>query len=104
MISVVVIPAPSIRTMLRSSFRCSRCAYHAATDATDDAGEPTDSGEYCCRSGARRIVGRRWSDGRLLDGGKMSVVMNRRRFSVAEYYCMGQAGIIGPDERTELIE
>lgn len=33
----------------------------------------------------------------------MSAVMSRRRFSIAEYYCMGEAGIIGPDERTELI-
>jgi Uma2 family endonuclease len=34
----------------------------------------------------------------------VSAVMSRRRFSVAEYYCMGEAGIIGPDERTELID
>ncbi len=30
--------------------------------------------------------------------------MNRRRFSVAEYYCMGEAGILRSDERTELID
>jgi len=34
----------------------------------------------------------------------VSAVMNRRRFTVAEYYGMGEAGIIRPDERTELIE
>jgi Uma2 family endonuclease len=33
----------------------------------------------------------------------MSAVATRRRFTVAEYYCMGEAGILGPDERTELI-
>ena len=47
---------------------------------------------------------------RLVDGeqrrevGTMSTGMVRRRFTVAEYYCMGEAGILGPDERTELIE
>jgi Uma2 family endonuclease len=34
----------------------------------------------------------------------MSAVMQRRRFSVEEYYGMGEAGILKPDERTELIE
>ena len=34
----------------------------------------------------------------------MSAALTRRRFSVAEYYCMGEAGILKPDERTELIE
>ena len=34
----------------------------------------------------------------------MSATIGRRRFSVAEYYCMGEAGILKPDERTELIE
>lgn len=33
----------------------------------------------------------------------MSAGVSRRRFSVAEYYCMGEAGILRPDERTELI-
>jgi Uma2 family endonuclease len=28
----------------------------------------------------------------------------KRRFTVQEYYCMGEAGILRPDERTELIE
>ena len=27
-----------------------------------------------------------------------------RKFTVAEYYRMGEAGILGPDERVELIE
>jgi Uma2 family endonuclease len=34
----------------------------------------------------------------------MSATMTRRRFSVDEYYCMGKAGILKPNERTELIE
>lgn len=34
----------------------------------------------------------------------MSIGLIRRRFTVAEYYCMGEAGILPPDERTELIE
>ncbi|MGD9891429.1 MAG: Uma2 family endonuclease [Dehalococcoidia bacterium] len=34
----------------------------------------------------------------------MSTGLIKRRFSVAEYYCMGEAGILPPDERTELIE
>lgn len=34
----------------------------------------------------------------------MCAVMTKRRFTVAEYYCMGEAGILKPDERTELIE
>jgi Uma2 family endonuclease len=34
----------------------------------------------------------------------VSAAMTRRRFTVAEYYCMGEAGILKPDERTELIE
>jgi Uma2 family endonuclease len=34
----------------------------------------------------------------------MSTGLIRRRFTVAEYYCMGEAGILPPDERTELIE
>jgi len=34
----------------------------------------------------------------------MSAALSRRRFSVAEYYFMGEAGILKPDERTELIE
>src|SRR5215211_4554838 len=34
----------------------------------------------------------------------MSAALSRRRFSVAEYYCMGEAGILKLDGRTELIE
>jgi Uma2 family endonuclease len=34
----------------------------------------------------------------------VDVVRSRRRFTVAEYYSMGEAGILKPDERTELIE
>jgi Uma2 family endonuclease len=34
----------------------------------------------------------------------VDAVLIRRRFTVAEYYCMGEAGILKPDERTELIE
>jgi Uma2 family endonuclease len=34
----------------------------------------------------------------------MSTGLIRRHFTVAEYYCMGEAGILPPDERTELIE
>ena len=33
----------------------------------------------------------------------MTATATKRRFTVAEYYCMGEAGILGPDERTELI-
>ncbi len=33
----------------------------------------------------------------------MGETATRRRFSVEEYYCMGEAGILKPDERTELI-
>lgn len=33
----------------------------------------------------------------------MGATGTRRRFTVAEYYCMGEAGILDPDERTELI-
>jgi len=33
----------------------------------------------------------------------MSAALTRRRFSVEEYYCMGEAGILHADERTELI-
>jgi Uma2 family endonuclease len=33
----------------------------------------------------------------------MGATATRRRFSVDEYYCMGEAGILHPDERTELI-
>jgi len=35
--------------------------------------------------------------------GTVSTAATRRRFSVAEYYCMSEAGILRPDERTELI-
>ncbi len=33
----------------------------------------------------------------------MGATAAKRRFSVEEYYCMGEAGILKPDERTELI-
>ena len=33
----------------------------------------------------------------------VSARVSRRQFSVAEYYCMGETGILRPDERTELI-
>lgn len=33
----------------------------------------------------------------------MVAVPERRRFTVEEYHCMGEAGILRPDERTELI-
>ncbi|MPZ15300.1 MAG: Uma2 family endonuclease [Chloroflexi bacterium] len=34
----------------------------------------------------------------------MAVALNRRQFTVAEYYRMGEAGILGEDDRVELIE
>jgi hypothetical protein len=34
----------------------------------------------------------------------MPAVLTRRRFTVGEYYRMADAGILGPDERVELIE
>jgi Uma2 family endonuclease len=34
----------------------------------------------------------------------MSIQYARRRFTVSEYHAMGEAGIIGPDERVELID
>lgn len=34
----------------------------------------------------------------------MAVQLTRRRFTVAEYYRMAQAGILGEDERVELID
>jgi Uma2 family endonuclease len=34
----------------------------------------------------------------------MAVVLTRRRFTVEEYEQMGQAGILGEDERVELVE
>jgi hypothetical protein len=34
----------------------------------------------------------------------MSVQFARRRFTVREYHAMGDAGIIGPAERVELID
>jgi Uma2 family endonuclease len=37
-------------------------------------------------------------------GASMSVPLTRRRFTVGEYYRMAETGILGPDERVELIE
>ena len=34
----------------------------------------------------------------------VSAAPRKRRFTVAEYYRMGEVGILGPDERVELIE
>ena len=34
----------------------------------------------------------------------MDAAPTKRRFTVQEYYCMGEAGILRPDERTELIK
>ena len=34
----------------------------------------------------------------------MAAEPNRRRFTVAEYYQMGTAGLLGPEDRVELIE
>lgn len=60
----------------------------------------------CCEPAeAPRIVGGRrssWCTGWEDKG--VGAVMSRRRFTVAEYYCMAEAGILPPDERTELIE
>lgn len=33
----------------------------------------------------------------------MSATPARRRFSIDEYYCLGEAGVLRPEERTELI-
>ena len=33
----------------------------------------------------------------------MAVQLRRRLFTVDEYYCMGQAAILGEDDRVELL-
>ncbi len=38
------------------------------------------------------------------DGDSMAVTLRRRRFTLDEYHRMGATGILGPDDRVELIE
>src|SRR2546428_573462 len=46
-----------------------------------------------------------WRYGAMADGeDSMAVTLRRRRFTLDEYHRMGETGILGPDDRVELIE